>query len=143
MDVQAGDSIKDRLAGVFDRTRSAMLEAGRDEGTVRLVAASKGVSIDRIREAINAGVQIAGENRLQEALPKVEALKGERITWHFIGQLQRRKVRAVVGIFELIGVLQTPECGRGFCSRSTSGQNRAKQGFWPTRWNRRFPSWRR
>ncbi len=109
MDVQAGDSIKDRLAGVFDRTRSAMLEAGRDEGTVRLVAASKGVSIDRIREAINAGVQIAGENRLQEALPKIEALKGERITWHFIGQLQRRKVRAVVGIFELIHSVDSVE----------------------------------
>ena len=79
MDVQAGDSIKDRLSGVFDRTRRAMLEAGRDEGSVRLVAASKAVSIDRIREAINAGVQIAGENRLQEALPKIEALKGEKI----------------------------------------------------------------
>jgi len=109
MDVQGGDSIKDRLAGVLDRTRSAMLEAGRDEGTVRLVAASKAVSIDRLREAINAGVRIVGENRLQEALAKIEALKGERITWHFIGQLQRRKVRAVVGVFELIHSVDSVE----------------------------------
>ena len=102
MDVQAENSIKDRLAAVFDRIRSAMQEVGRDEGDVRLVAATKSITIDRIREAIHAGVQIAGENRLQEALPKIEALKGERIAWHFIGQLQRRKARAVVGVFELI-----------------------------------------
>src|SRR6476660_4120960 len=109
MDVQAGDSIKDRLAGVFDRTRSAMLEAGRDEKTVRLVAASKSVTIDRVREAVRAGVQIAGENRLQDALPKIEALKGERLSWHFIGQLQRRKARAVVGVFELIHSVDSVE----------------------------------
>ncbi len=102
MNVQAGDSIKDRLARISDQIRSAMQEAGRDEGTVRLVAASKSVTVDRIREAIHAGVHIVGENRLQEALPKIDALQGERITWHFIGQLQRRKVRAVVGVFELI-----------------------------------------
>ena len=76
--------------------------AGREEGGVRVVAASKSVPIERLREAIVAGVRIAGENRLQEALPKIDALKGEDITWHFIGQLQRRKVRAVVGVFELI-----------------------------------------
>jgi pyridoxal phosphate enzyme (YggS family) len=109
MDVQAGDSVKNRLAGVFDRIRRAVQEAGRDEGTVRLVAASKSVTIDRIREAIHAGVHIAGENRLQEALPKIEALKGERITWHFIGRLQRRKARAVVGVFDLIHSVDSVE----------------------------------
>ena len=72
------------------------------EGQVRLVGASKSVSADRIREAVAAGLHIAGENRLQEALPKIEALRGERISWHFIGQLQRRKVRAVIGVFDLI-----------------------------------------
>ena len=126
MDVQAGDSIKDRLAGVLDRTRSAMLEAGRDEGTVRLVAASKAVSIDRIREAINAGVQIAGENRLQEALPKIEALKEERITWHFIGQLQRRKVRAVVGVFELIHSVDSVELAAEIDRRAAAAGLRQK-----------------
>src|SRR5262245_17426555 len=97
MDVEAGASIQDRLTYISDRIRSALHQAGREEGKVRLVAASKSVTVDRLREAIAAGVQIAGENRLQEALPKIEALNGERITWHFIGQLQRRKVRAVVG----------------------------------------------
>lgn len=109
MDVQGEDSIKDRLAAVFDRIRRATQEAGRDEGEVRLVAASKSIAIDRIREAICAGVRIAGENRLQEALPKIEALRDEGITWHFIGQLQRRKARAVVGVFELIHSVDSVE----------------------------------
>ena len=109
MDVQVGDSIKDRLAAVFDRIRRTMQEAGRDEGEVRLVAASKSITIDRIREAIRGGVRIVGENRLQEALPKIEALREEGITWHFIGQLQRRKARAVVGVFELIHSVDSVE----------------------------------
>jgi len=66
------------------------------------VAATKTVPVERIREAIAAGLRFAGENRVQEALPKIEALQGEQIRWHFIGQLQRRKVRDVVGVFDLI-----------------------------------------
>jgi PLP dependent protein len=102
MDVPTGGSIKDRLAVVFDQIHRAIRDAGRREGEVRLVGASKAVPVDHIREAIAAGLHIAGENRLQEALPKIEALKGECISWHFIGQLQRRKVRVVVGVFDLI-----------------------------------------
>ena len=67
-----------------------------------LVAATKSVGLDQIREGIAAGLRILGENRLQEALPKVEALQGAPIQWHFIGHLQRRKVRSVVGVFGLI-----------------------------------------
>ena len=51
---------------------------------------------------MDAGLTLAGENRLQEALPKIEALKDTGVIWHFIGRLQRRKVRSVVGIFDLI-----------------------------------------
>jgi pyridoxal phosphate enzyme (YggS family) len=79
-----------------------MQAAGRPEGSVRLVAATKTVSVERIREAIAAGLMLAGENRLQEALPKIEALRSEPIRWHFIGQLQRRKARSVIGVFDLI-----------------------------------------
>ena len=102
MDSQAGGSIGDRVSFVLDRIRSAEEASGRPKGSVRLVAATKAVSSERIREGIAAGLTLAGENRLQEALPKIEALQGEPIKWHFIGQLQRRKVRSVIGIFELI-----------------------------------------
>jgi pyridoxal phosphate enzyme (YggS family) len=102
MDVKAGGSVEDRVAFVFSQMRHALHNAGREEGSVQLVAATKSVPIDRIRKAMAAGVMIAGENRLQEALPKIEALKEERIVWHFIGRLQRRKVRSVVGMFDLV-----------------------------------------
>jgi PLP dependent protein len=109
MDVDGGASVGDRLAFVFDRIQGAMHQAGRGEADVRLVGASKSVTVDHLREAIAAGLQIAGENRVQEALPKIMALKTERVTWHFIGQLQRRKVRAVVGVFELIHSVDSVE----------------------------------
>jgi pyridoxal phosphate enzyme (YggS family) len=109
MDVEDGGSVRDRLAFIFDEIRQATHVAGRNEGDVRLVAATKAVPADRIRDAIRAGVTIAGENRLQEALPKIDALKEERVCWHFIGQLQRRKARAVVGVFELIHSVDSVE----------------------------------
>lgn len=57
---------------------------------------------NRFARVSRRGLTILGENRLQEALPKIEALKGLPIQWHFIGHLQRRKARSVVGVFDLI-----------------------------------------
>jgi pyridoxal phosphate enzyme (YggS family) len=102
MEARANGSIGDRLRCVLDQIGRVAQAAGRPPDSVRLVAATKTVPVERIREAITAGLRYAGENRLQEALPKILALKGDPIRWHFIGQLQRRKVRDVVGAFELI-----------------------------------------
>lgn len=124
--MDAGDSIKDRVAFVFDQIRRATQESEREQSGVRLVAATKAVTADRIREAIAAGVQIAGENRLQEALPKIAALKHERIAWHFIGQLQRRKVRAVVGVFELIHSVDSLELASEIDQRAAAAGLRQK-----------------
>lgn len=77
--------------------------------SIRLIGATKGVSPERIAEAIAAGLRHAGENRLQEALPKIQALQGQPLQWHFIGQLQRRKARSVIGRFELIHSLDSLE----------------------------------
>lgn len=108
MDVPA-DSIADRLKIVMDRIRQAALAVGRDPDSVRLVGATKAVSAERVREAVAAGLRVAGENRLQEAIPKIEALRDEPLRWHFIGQLQRRKVRDVVARFEVIHSVDTVE----------------------------------
>jgi pyridoxal phosphate enzyme (YggS family) len=95
-------TITGNVSQILEGIRSAALRSGRRPESVRLVAATKSVSADRIKEAVAAGVTILGENRLQEALPKIEELRSERVTWHFIGRLQRRKVKAVVGRFALI-----------------------------------------
>ena len=102
MDTEAGDSIENRIAFVCDQIRVATRKAGRADGSVQLVGATKSVPANDIRRAASAGLRLAGENRLQEALAKIEALKDTGVIWHFIGRLQRRKVRSIVGIFDLI-----------------------------------------
>jgi len=88
---------------IVDRIGRAALRAGRRPEAVRLVAVTKSVPVERIRQAIDAGVRLIGESRLQEAVQKIDALSGTRdVRWHFIGQLQRRKVKAVVGTFKMI-----------------------------------------
>lgn len=109
MDLQAGGSIGENLRFVFEEIRCATQRSGRPDGSVRLVAATKSVGLDRICEGIAGGLTILGENRLQEALPKIEALRGDPIHWHFIGRLQRRKVRSVVGVFDLIQSVDSVE----------------------------------
>ena len=109
MDLRAGSSIGENLRLVFERIKHATQQSGRPDGSVRLVAATKSVGLEQIREGITAGLTILGENRLQEALPKIEALRGETIQWHFIGHLQRRKVRSVVGVFDLIQSVDSVE----------------------------------
>ena len=95
-------TVLDNVSHVLEGIRAAALRSGRRPELIRLVAATKSVPADRIKEAIAAGVTILGENRLQEALLKIEQLGQQLVAWHFIGRLQRRKVKAVVGRFDLI-----------------------------------------
>jgi len=83
------------------RIAAAARKAGRDPLAVKLVAVSKTVDLERIKEARDAGQKIFGENYLQEARGKIEAL-GEAASWHFIGHLQSNKAKAAVALFDLI-----------------------------------------
>jgi pyridoxal phosphate enzyme (YggS family) len=87
---------------IVEEIRGAAIRAGRAPDAVRLLAVSKMVSVTSLREAVDAGIRHIGENRLQEALPKIDALDRHGVAWHFIGTLQRRKAKAVVGRFETI-----------------------------------------
>jgi len=101
MDAALG-TIADRVRTVLDEMQRAAARAGRPPESVRLIAASKTVSVERLRQAVDAGIRHLGENRLQEALPKIDTLGREGVVWHFIGSLQRRKVKSVIGRFETI-----------------------------------------
>jgi pyridoxal phosphate enzyme (YggS family) len=101
MDEAAG-TIATRVRAVLDEIHRAAARAGRAPDAIRLVAVSKTVSVERLREAVDAGIRHIGENRLQEALPKIETLGRDGVIWHFIGTLQRRKVKSVVGRCETI-----------------------------------------
>jgi pyridoxal phosphate enzyme (YggS family) len=102
MEQLATEMIAQRVQSVLSAIRSAAEKVGRHPDRVQLVAVTKTVTVDRIREGIGAGLSILGENRVQEALPKVAAFAHEPVRWHFIGHLQRRKVRSVVGLFDMI-----------------------------------------
>lgn len=94
-------SIARNLTEVRKRIEAAARRARRDPDQVRLVAVSKTVPLARLKEAMAAGQHLFGENYLQEAQPKIAAL-GEAARWHFVGHLQTKKARGVVGLFDLI-----------------------------------------
>jgi pyridoxal phosphate enzyme (YggS family) len=75
------------------RIAAAAARAGRDPAGVTLIGAAKTVDVARVRDAVTAGVVDVGENRAQELLEKAPLVPGAR--WHFIGRLQRNKVRAL------------------------------------------------
>jgi PLP dependent protein len=94
-------TVADNLNAVQERIAKAAARVGRDPEGVTLVAVTKTMPVERIREAIDAGQRVFGENRVQEAQAKVEAL-GREVQWHLIGHLQRNKVKFVCDLFELI-----------------------------------------
>jgi pyridoxal phosphate enzyme (YggS family) len=92
--------IAENLEFIRQRIAAAAERNGRSAEEVKLVAVSKTYSPEIIREAIEAGQRIFGENRVQDALPKIDALS-PNLEWHLIGHLQTNKVRKVIGRFAL------------------------------------------
>jgi pyridoxal phosphate enzyme (YggS family) len=94
-------SVAERLAAVRERIE----RVGRNPDDVAIVAVSKGFGPEACREALQAGLTLLGENRVQEALAKMEVVDGAR--WHLIGHLQSNKVRHAAGRFDLIQSVDT------------------------------------
>jgi hypothetical protein len=101
-------TITDNFTSVMNRIAAAVKRTGKDPSSVRLVTVTKTVSIEGIREALSAGAQVLGENRVQEAKEKVEQL-GHHAHWHLIGHLQTNKAKYAVKLFDLIHSVDTLE----------------------------------
>ncbi|MBD0315380.1 MAG: YggS family pyridoxal phosphate-dependent enzyme [Nitrospiraceae bacterium] len=138
------DTLATRVQLVRSRISRAAIKVGRKPQDIRLVAATKTVTVDRMRAAIEAGLSIVGENRLQEASPKMAALKDAPVRWHFIGHLQRRKARSVIGVFDLVHSVDSLELAQEINKRAGQaavcqevllevnlGQEPTKSGFHP------------
>jgi PLP dependent protein len=93
--------ISKNLVVVRAAVADACQRSGRAPGSVELIAVSKTFSVDHVRMAVHSGQTHFGESRLQEAEPKVAALDGA-LHWHFIGRVQRNKVRKLLKLFEVI-----------------------------------------
>src|SRR6266568_583885 len=85
------DSLGARLQAVRQTIARSAERAGRDPSEVVLVTVTKGFPVARIREALAAGLRILGENRVQEALPKIDEIGPANIDWHLIGHLQTNR----------------------------------------------------
>ena len=95
-------SIAENIEKIRERMAAAAREAGRDPGEILLVGASKMNGAEACREAIAAGIDALGENRVQEMVQKLEQHAYDGAPLHFIGHLQRNKVKQVVGHVALI-----------------------------------------
>lgn len=100
------DGIRERLAVVRRRLEAAAGRSGRAASSVTLVAVSKTMPVEAIREAVAAGATILGENRVQEARDKIAALAGAA-QWHLVGHLQTNKAKLAVGLFDRIHSLDS------------------------------------
>jgi pyridoxal phosphate enzyme (YggS family) len=99
------DLLRTRLRQTLTRIASAATRCSRDPGSVGLVAISKGHPAAAVRTLAAAGQRDFGENYLQEALPKLAELRDIDVTWHFTGQLQANKTRAVAENFAWVHAL--------------------------------------
>ena len=99
----------DQLASIRERIDRAARRSGRDPASVRVLAVTKTVLPERIREAAAAGLTAFGENRIQEALGKMDVLQDLSLEWHFIGHLQKNKVKYLPGRFALVHSIDSLE----------------------------------
>lgn len=105
-------NLKKRLENVKDRINKAAFKCSRAPESIHLVAVSKTIPANRVREAIEAGVTILGENYVQEARNKFNALGTYPVSWHFIGHLQSNKAKYAVRLFDLIHSVDTLKLAR-------------------------------
>ena len=94
--------ISENFRQVKRRIIEAAKRAGRDPSGVRLLAVTKEQSDVTVAEGIQAGMTLLGENKVQEASSKIEALGRNGLEWHFIGRLQKNKVKFIFDLFDLI-----------------------------------------
>ena len=117
-------ALRARLDSVRDRIARAASRAGRDPASIRLVAVSKTFSADCVREAAAAGQVDFGENKVQEALRKMDDTAGLGLRWHLVGHLQSNKARKAAASFDVvhslddIGLLRQMDEAAGAAGRS-------------------------
>ncbi|UCF81854.1 MAG: YggS family pyridoxal phosphate-dependent enzyme [Acidobacteriota bacterium] len=105
------EEVRERIGRACDRAR-------RRAEDVELVAVSKTFPPETVRAAHAAGLRVFGENRVEEALPKMEALREISVAWHMVGQVQTRKARDLVGRFALVHSLDREKLAKELQKRA-------------------------
>lgn len=92
----------DKINNIKNRIKKAALANDRDPASIQLVAVSKTMPAELVKQAILGGATILGENYIQESRKKIEQIADNSVKWHFIGHLQSNKTRYAVKLFDLI-----------------------------------------
>ncbi|MDI6731504.1 MAG: YggS family pyridoxal phosphate-dependent enzyme [Candidatus Margulisbacteria bacterium] len=97
-------SIKENLKIIRAKIAKAARSVGRQPEEITIIAVTKTISVELIEQAIQAGITDIGENRIQEAIPKIQALRAKypQVTWHMVGHLQSNKVKQTLENFDII-----------------------------------------
>lgn len=95
-------SVRENIHIVRETIAEAALKVGRRPSDVRLMGVTKTVDDERIMEAIAAGIDIVGENYIQEGKRKIEKMGSKTVEWHMIGHLQTNKAKYAVRLFDMI-----------------------------------------
>jgi pyridoxal phosphate enzyme (YggS family) len=128
-DAASPDSaVATRLEALRARIAAAEAAAGRSPGSVTLVAVGKTFDADALRAAAVAGARVFGENYLQEALAKQEALAALDLEWHFIGAVQSRKARALADHFDWVQTVDREKIARRLAEARAAGARMADRG---------------
>jgi len=106
------------LVANLDRVRDRIVSAGGDPDRVRILAVTKGHGVDAVRAALAAGLTDIGENYAQELLAKADEIGDAPVRWHFIGQVQRNKVRPVAHLVHLWQSVDRLRVGEEIAKRS-------------------------
>ncbi|WP_432697250.1 YggS family pyridoxal phosphate-dependent enzyme [Marinobacterium sp. YM272] len=114
--------ISDRILSVNQQIDSACAQAGRPRDSVQLLAVSKTRSADEVRSAVNQGLTHFGENYLQEALDKIEALSDLALEWHFIGPIQSNKTRPIAEHFDWVHSVDRLKIGQRLSDQRPDGK---------------------
>lgn len=114
-------TLADNLSAISARIASAAQAAGRDPASVQLLAVSKTKPASAIREIHAAGVRHVGENYLQEALTKQQALSDLPLIWHFIGPIQSNKTKAIAEHFDWVHSVDRLKIAQRLCEQRPAG----------------------
>jgi pyridoxal phosphate enzyme (YggS family) len=106
------ETLAQRLAEVQNQINLATQKAGREAEKIMLVSVSKTHPVSTLRAAIEAGVKVFGENKVQEAEDKITEIGREGIEWHLIGHLQSNKARKAVKLFDVIHTVDSIELAK-------------------------------
>lgn len=97
-----GMTIREKYEQVLENIKKACLRAKRDFNEIQVLAVCKGQSSLDIKEAIDAGIKLFGENKTQEAIEHMNDLSEEQVKWHYIGKLQKNKINKIIKTFDFI-----------------------------------------